>query len=71
MSIPGKIKKYSYYDGQMLDITAPKLVQVQVSNNGRLWVNVDGVCRLRVCKAGDIEVADNYKKKGKSNGKFK
>jgi len=35
---------------QMLDITGPEAgVEVEYLN-GVLWVNVDGVCRLRVCQ---------------------
>lgn len=46
------------YDGQLLDITAPVHgVEVSVSPDGtKLWVNVDGVCVLRVCRAPRIEV---------------
>ena len=32
-----------------LDITAPDMVEVTLHNSA-LWVNVDGICRLRVCK---------------------
>ena len=46
---------FSKVDG-MTDITAPRLVQVQVSEDGRLWVNVDGICVLRCCRAGSIEI---------------
>lgn len=35
---------------QMVDITGPE-VEVEVSyRDGVLWVNVDGICRLRVCQ---------------------
>lgn len=35
----------------MLDITAPKIVEVLVRVDEKvLWVNVDGVCVLRVCQ---------------------
>lgn len=33
------------------DITAPKAVQIQVREDGKvIWVNVDGVCMLRCCQ---------------------
>lgn len=47
-----------------LDITAPNHgVQVQVSPEGdRVWVNVDGVCVLRICQIQKdrLEVDDPY-----------
>lgn len=49
-------KPREYYDGTLLDITQPRIVQVQVSKCGGLWVNVEGICRFRVCRAGRIEV---------------
>jgi hypothetical protein len=40
----------------MLDLTGAKLVEVEVSKDRRvLWVNVDGLCRLRVCQIDTIE----------------
>ena len=44
-------------DPVQLDITAPDVVEVNVSENGRvLWVNVNGECALRCCRIGHIEV---------------
>lgn len=42
----------------MLDITAPKAgVEVLVRDDGSvLWVNVDGICRLRICRIGDNQL---------------
>lgn len=34
---------------KMIDINAPEVVEIEVLN-GTLWVNVDGLCRLRVCR---------------------
>ncbi len=48
---------------QMLDINEPDLgVEVVVSSNGtRLWINIDGICRLRVCgMKPDSLVIENY-----------
>lgn len=45
--------------GPLLEIHAPTHgVQVQV-NDKRVWVNVDGVCRMRVSGAPEIEVERN------------
>jgi hypothetical protein len=46
---------------QSLDITAPKLpVQVEIRADGQvLWVHVDGITVLRICRLPGIEVIDN------------
>lgn len=37
--------------GEAIDITAPENeVEVLIKDDGRLWVNVDGICRLRICQ---------------------
>lgn len=37
--------------GEQLDITGAKRVEVRVRDDGCVvWVNVDGLCRLRVCR---------------------
>lgn len=34
---------------QMIDINSPEVVEVSINEDGtKLWVNVDGICRLRV-----------------------
>ena len=39
------------YDGGMVDITSPEVVQIEISADRKIiWVNVDGVCRLRACR---------------------
>lgn len=39
---------------QMMDITEPDIVEITVSDDGpnarRVWINIDGVCRLRACR---------------------
>jgi len=37
----------------MIDITAPKHEVEVLYRDGVLWVNVDGVCRLRTCQIPD------------------
>ncbi len=42
--------------GPQIDITAPKAVEVEWNAAKTvLWVNVDGVCRLRVCQIPHVE----------------
>ena len=41
----------------MQDITAPKVVQVQVSKDGNtIWVNVNGICEFRACNIEYLSV---------------
>jgi hypothetical protein len=41
----------------MLDIRAPEIVQFDCSEDGKvLWINVDGICRLRVTDTKGIMV---------------
>ena len=43
--------------GAAVDITAPNVVEVKVRDDGRvLWVNVDGICALRVCMIPHIVI---------------
>jgi hypothetical protein len=44
-----KMRSYAAWDGQMVDIAAPVIVEVEVRGDQKvLWVNVDGVARLRI-----------------------
>jgi len=48
--------------GTMRDITAKEGVQIQIQKDGLVtWVNVDGVCVLRIMKNGfiPIEIMDD------------
>lgn len=43
----------------MKDITAPKMVEVDIGEDGKvLWVNIDGVCILRVCSIPQFTLTD-------------
>jgi hypothetical protein len=45
---------------EMIDITKPDHgVEVMIKNDGSvMWVNVDGVCRLRICRMPHLVVYD-------------
>lgn len=45
---------------EALDLTAPDHgVEVLVRNDGKvLWVNVDGICRLRICQIPELLLND-------------
>lgn len=44
-----EMRSYAAWDGQMVDIAAPVNVEVEVRGDQKvLWVNVDGVARLRI-----------------------
>lgn len=52
----------------MLDITAPKVVEVQVRFDQKVvWVNVDGKCALRCCQVGHVVMPDNTDCDGTDN----
>jgi hypothetical protein len=56
--------------GPQLDITAPDH-GVEVKYDGRvLWVNVDGVCRLRVCRMPNPVTFDEELKGGETGEKL-
>lgn len=41
---------------QMIDIRAPDAVEIAFSADGKtMWINVDGICRLRVVGAGRVD----------------
>ena len=55
----GEDRAFVLVDDQMVDITAPEQVQIQIRNDGKVvWVNVDGICRLRCCQVGEMEILD-------------
>lgn len=48
-------------DLEMLDITAPKIVEIEIRGDGKvIWVNVEGMTVLRVCRIGDLTLTDNH-----------
>ena len=47
----------------MLDITAPKSVEIHISQDGRIWVNTDEGCVLRIHGAESITLRDYTVKK--------
>ena len=53
-----KTKRY-LDDLVLLDLSKPRAVEVIVRNDGKvLWVNVDGLCRLRICGVKKLTVED-------------
>ena len=44
---------------ELVDITAPEGVELSIREDGQvIWVNVDGVCRLRCCQIKHLEIED-------------
>ena len=44
---------------EMTDITNPDHVEIQIRHDGRVvWVNVNGICRLRCCMVENLELID-------------
>jgi len=49
---------------EQLDIIGAEHVEVLVKEDGKvLWVNVNGMCALRICKIDSLIVKDNREKK--------
>ena len=45
---------------ELQECVAPQIIQVMINKSRtHLWVNVDGVCRLRACRCGTISVLDD------------
>jgi hypothetical protein len=46
----------------MKDITAPEEVEILIKEDGKvIWINVDGICELRVCRISKLTVNDERK----------
>jgi hypothetical protein len=46
-----------------LDINNPTIVEVLIRDDGTVvWVNIDGLCRLRVCRIKKLTVDDRRPK---------
>jgi hypothetical protein len=55
------------YAGEMLDVTEPYVVEVQIRGDSTVvWVNVNGICLFRACRIGTLIVTDERKKKENS-----
>lgn len=49
----------------MLDVTAPEEVEIQIRVDGKVvWVNIDGVCKLRACRVKKLTIIDERKDHG-------
>lgn len=57
----------------MMDIVAPQIVELQIANDHptgpKVWINVDGICRLRACQIGKVLIDDNRRSKTYSSPK--
>jgi len=47
----------------MLDITAPDRVEIEITKRV-IWVNVDGMCRLRICRYHDLIIKGGEDERG-------
>ena len=48
---------------ELTDITGPGIVEIQVRADGKVvWVNVDGICRLRCCQIKQLKLDDERPK---------
>lgn len=52
----------------VIDLNGCQAIQIQVSEDGtKVWVNVDGICRLRAYACQRVEVEDNRETSEKIN----
>lgn len=47
----------------VFDVLDATDVEFQVDSEGKVWVNVDGVCRVRIGKAANVTINDTREKK--------
>jgi len=46
---------------QMTDVIG-EYVEIRIRSDGKVvWINVDGICRCRVCNVKEIEIIDERK----------
>ncbi len=52
-------------ESQLLqDIRDPENVNIVIDSKGEtIWININGVCRLRACRIGTLTVLDDRKAK--------
>jgi hypothetical protein len=54
-----------------IDIAGAEHVEVLVRDDGKnVWVNVDGVCKLRICRIKNLKINDHRKSKGQGEKLF-
>ena len=54
---------------RMVDIIKAEVVEIVTSYDGKVWVNVDGICMLRVKQAGCIKLEAEMKVEGRHGNK--
>jgi len=49
---------------EMQDITAPETVEIQIRSDAKtIWINIDGICRLRACRIKNLVLIDEHSKR--------
>lgn len=54
MNIPSEANPREYV--KQVDLLDARIVEVEMDSTGKLWVNVDGVCRLRIGHVQNIKI---------------
>jgi predicted transcriptional regulator len=50
---------------EMLDINHPAIVEVKINHRGDvIWINIDGICRLRACGVKTLLIEDERDEDG-------
>jgi hypothetical protein len=50
---------------RMVDIIKAEVVEIVTSYDGKVWVNVDGICMLRVKHTGNVKIDIEMKVEGR------
>lgn len=54
----------------MVDVTEPVSVDVAIREDGQVvWINVNGICVLRACRAQRINILDDRKRNKRKDDK--
>lgn len=49
---------------ETVDVTAPRDVEIRIREDGRvIWINIDGLCRLRACQISKLTLCDDRQPK--------
>ena len=52
--------------GYWVDVNDPVAVEIKITSN-RIWINVEGVCVLRIFDPGTVQVVDERAEDGKED----
>ena len=48
-------------ENQMIDVRLPKFVEILIGKEDQIWINIDGICRLRIQNPLKLIITDERK----------